>query len=99
MMSLNQAAAAGIERIRKPIWADAFDHFKLDIISGRPGPWLRLYAPFNVALNGKDPVSILWAIQFGTDAADSVEFEEYGGPLPDSDEYQAAVARYSEISL
>jgi hypothetical protein len=31
MISLNQAAKLGIERLRKPIWANAFDHFKLDI--------------------------------------------------------------------
>src|SRR4029077_3212709 len=96
MISLNQAAARGIERIRKPHWADPADHFKLDIIDGKPGPWLHLFAPFKKECNGRDPVDILWIIQFGNDA-DAAEFIPYDGPLPDSDAYKAAQARYARM--
>jgi hypothetical protein len=47
LMSLNDAAAYGIERVRQPQWANKLDHLKIDIIDDRPGPWLHLYAPFN----------------------------------------------------
>jgi hypothetical protein len=97
LISLNQAAALGIKRICKPIWANPMDHFRLDIIQGKPGPWLHLFAPFNVECNGRDPIDILWIIQFGTAAGDDSEFVAYKGPLPDSDEYKAAQAKYARI--
>jgi hypothetical protein len=97
LISLNQAAAGGVERIRKPIWANPMDHFRLHIIDGKPGPWLHLHAPFNAECNGRDPVDILWIIQFGTAAGDDAEFIPYEGPLPDSVEYKAAQARYARV--
>jgi hypothetical protein len=96
LISLNQAAARGIARVRKPEWATPEDHFKVDIVDGRPGPWLHLFAPFNLECNGRDPVDVLWPIQFGAAAADAPEFVAYTGPLPESDAYKAAVARYRE---
>jgi hypothetical protein len=94
LISINQAVARGIERIRKPLWATPEDHFKIDIIDGKPGPWLHLFAPFNEECNGRDPVDILW-IASGAETGDVEEFVAYTGPLPDSDEYKAAQARYS----
>lgn len=97
LISIHKAAANGILRIRMPNWANKLDHIKIDMIPPLPlgsdgpdtmGPWLHLYAPFNQECNGRDPVNIL-VIEFNCDAA---LYEPYTGPLPDSDEYRAAVA-------
>lgn len=89
-MNINEAAAQGIERLRRPIWSDPMDHIKIDIIDGRPGPWIKLYCPFNQECNGVDPVQCL------TGDMDRVtDFDAYTGPLPDSDEYKAAQAKYA----
>lgn len=50
-ISIEDAAAKGIERIRKEIWANPMDHLKIDIIGGCPGPWVHLYSPANSAIN------------------------------------------------
>lgn len=90
LISINEAAALGIERLRKPVWAHPCDHLKLDIIGGRPGPWTHLWCPFNKECNGRDPVDILCI---------SLDYDErcyvpHTGPTPDSDEYKAEVAAY-----
>jgi hypothetical protein len=90
MISINEAARAGIDRLRKPLWANPLDHLKIDIIDGELGPWLHVFAPFNKECNGRDPVDIL-IIQMDLDKP---EYEIYDGPLPDSDEYKAAVAEF-----
>lgn len=87
LISINEAAKAGIERVRKPAWAQPEDHLKIDIFDGKPGPWIHLYAPFNKECNGRDPVNIL-IIEFDCDAKDYIP---YKGPLPDSDEYKSKV--------
>ena len=97
MISMNEAAAKGIERLRKPSWSDPFDHIKIDIFEGKPGPWMHLYAPFNLECNKRDPVDILWSIQFGKESADSVEFVPYEGPLPDSETYKARQAEFDGV--
>lgn len=94
LVSINQAAARGIVRLRKPQWAGPLDHIKIDIIDGAPGLWCRIFSPVNRMVNGRDPVEMLtgaWPIPYAS--LDCVEFEVYGGPLPDSDEYKEAVAR------
>lgn len=96
-ISMNEAAARGIARLRKPVWSDPFDHIKIDIFEGKPGPWMHLYAPFNKECNGRDPVDIVWVIQFGKEAADSREFVPYDGPLPDSDAYKARQAQFDGV--
>jgi hypothetical protein len=68
------------------------DHFKIDIVDGKPGPWLHLYAPFNKECNGRDPVDLIWALQKGD--PDEGCYEIYKGPLPDSEEYKKAVAAF-----
>lgn len=94
LISINEAVKLGHPRLRKPIWANPFDHLKIDIIDGSLGPWLHLFAPFNKECNGRDPVDML-AFQH-KDTFNTQEFEIYGGPLPDSDEYKAEVARFAE---
>ena len=59
LISINQAAAQGIDRLRQPRWANPEDYLKIDIIDGRPGPWLHLYSPANQAINGRNPVDML----------------------------------------
>jgi len=44
-MTLHEAAAKGIARVRLPHWADPGDYVKIDIIDGHLGPWGQLYAP------------------------------------------------------
>ena len=93
LISIAQAAEKGIERLRKPIWANQMDHLKIDIIKGMAGPWLHLYCPFNKECNGRDPVDTLG---LGMDY-DAKEFEPYTGPLPDSNEYKAAQAAFDGV--
>lgn len=83
----------GIERLRKPIWANPLDHLKIDIIDGRLGPWMHLYAPFNDEVNGRDPVDILW-VTSSLVFPPAHAWIPYYGPLSNSDEYRAAVERY-----
>ena len=84
MLSINEAAAQGIERVHSPRWAIPFDHFKIDIIDGEPGPWLHLYSPINPLLGNKQPEDI-----FGSDYGSQL-YEPYTGPLPDSEEFKTA---------
>ena len=100
LISIRQAARLGIERVRQPNWANPLDHIKIDLLRDHPdgkltgefGPWLHLYAPFNEECNGRDPVDML-VIMEGIDL-DAEGLERYTGPLPDSDEYKADVAKY-----
>jgi len=89
LISINEAAKRGIDRLRKPKWAQPEDHLKIDIIDGRPGPWGHLYAPFNRECNGRDPVHELML-----QGTDETEWLPYTGPLPDSDEYKAVQAKF-----
>ena len=93
-ISIADAAKLGIERVRLPQWANPLDHLKIDIIKGKPGPWLHLFAPFNKECNGRDPVNFLWMTGPMKTDVNVAEFVVYEGPLPDSDEYQAAQAAF-----
>ena len=95
LISINEAVKLGHPRLRKPIWANPLDHLKIDLIDGQMGPWLHLFAPFNKECNGRDPVDML-AFQHQT-SFDTPAFAVYDGPLPDSDEYRAAVARFAGV--
>lgn len=92
LISINEAARLGHVRLRKPRWANPFDHLKIDVIDGQIGPWLHLYAPFNRECNGRDPVDML-SLEHRP-SFDSVEFEVYTGPLPQSDAYRQEVERF-----
>lgn len=95
LASINEAAAYGWERLRKPIWANPLDHLKIDLMAGSVGPWAHLYCPFNQECNGRDPVDILWIMYEDRDKRMWVKYE---GPLPDSHEYKNDVAKYSRFS-
>lgn len=90
MISIAEAAARGIQRLRLPVWANPLDHLKIDIFDGKPGPWTHLFCPFNKECNGRDPVDIL-ALQMDYD---SRQFVIYDGPNSESDEYKAAQAKF-----
>lgn len=81
-ISLRQAAARGIERLRLQKWACSYDHVKIDIIDGAPGPWVHLWSPMNLAINGRDNIAHI------INRADDEVYEPYTGPLPDSEEYK-----------
>lgn len=93
LISITEAAKQGISRLRKPIWVNQMDHLRIDIIDGAPGPWLHVYCPANKACNGKDPVDLL-CISMDYNAK---EFEPYTGPLPDSEKYKIAQARFDTM--
>lgn len=95
LISINEAVRLGQPRLRKPIWANALDHIKLDLIDGSMGPWIHLYAPFNQECNGRDPVDILALTQ--QDSFDTQEFTIYDGPLPNSEEYLSAAAKFDGV--
>lgn len=92
LISINEAAQQGIERLRQPQWALSMDHLKIDIIDGAPGPWLKVFAPFNVYCNGSDPVPFL-AYNYDLNTRN---WQPYDGPLPDSEEYQAQITNYTK---
>lgn len=94
LISINEAIKMGHPRLRKPNWANPFDHLKIDIVDGAMGPWLHLYAPFNKPLNGRDPVNMLALDHI--DTFNTREFEIYDGPISTSDEYIAEARRCDE---
>ena len=93
LISINDAVRAGIVRLRKPVWVNKMDHIKIDIVEGALGPWVHLYAPFNLRCNGRDPVNLLTVLHSAS-SFDNREYEVYEGPLPESEEYRAEVKRY-----
>lgn len=94
LISINEAAARGIKRLRRPAWVISMDHIEIDIVNGKPKPWIALYTPFNQGCNGYDPIPILYASYY-----DAREWEQYNGPLPNSDEYQTEQARFTDQLL
>ena len=59
LISINEAAAQGIDRVRMDVWANQEDHIKIDIIEGRPGPWGHLYSPVNERIGQENPKDFL----------------------------------------
>ena len=66
LISIRQAAAQGIDKLRMPQWVNPDDYLKIDIIDGRPGPWTHLFSPVNEEINGRNPVDML-VIHVGLD--------------------------------
>lgn len=93
LISIREAARRGVRRVRKPVWASPFDHVEIDIIDGKPGPWLHLWCPFNEECNGRDLVNLLIMSPIVGDI-DAPEVIPYEGPLPDSAEYRSEVAKF-----
>ena len=89
LISIKEAQDHGVERVRKPMWANKLDHLNV-MPHGKPGLWTHLYCPFNKECNGRDPVEIL-IYQLDLHAK---EYEPYTGPLPDSEEYRKAASYF-----
>jgi len=83
LICIHDAVSQKIKYLRRPIWANKFDHIKIQIIENQLGPWVELYCPFNQECNGRDPVSLL-ITQFDRNKE---EWEPYLGPLHDAPEY------------
>lgn len=90
LISIRQAAARGISRLRMPQWASNFDHLKIDIINGEPGPWAHLYSPSNISINGRDPVDITCFESINALHVDTYLeiYEPHTGPTHESQEYK-----------
>src|SRR5262249_49772487 len=58
-ISINDAAATGVDKLRKPYWANADDHIKIEIVNGKAGVWLRFYSDLNETLGNPNPVELL----------------------------------------
>jgi hypothetical protein len=80
LISINEAAATGVDRIRLDVWANKHDHIQLDILDGRPGPWFKLWSPTNEPIGAKNPQTI-----FVTMMGDLDErcWRPYLRPVPD----------------
>lgn len=84
-MTISEAQAKGITKLRKPVWASKLDYLMV-------GPvWHQLYSPMNQSINGRDPVPLLGIMDNGTDS----EWVEHTGPDADSDEYKAAAQQWN----
>lgn len=59
LISINEAAARGIDKLRQPRWANPEDYLKIDILDGKAGPWGHLYSPVNETISGRNPVDML----------------------------------------
>lgn len=97
-ISLEVAAEHGITRVRQAKWANPFDHFELSIHEGKPGPWVRLWAPANAMFGPEQPDGFqINAMGIGTPSVDprAPHFEPYAGPPPDSPEYRAEAERFA----
>jgi hypothetical protein len=66
-MTLNQAVARGISKVRDPNWASPEDYILIDLIPDPKnpghfwhGPWLHLYSPLQPILGQPTPQEILF---------------------------------------
>lgn len=91
-ISINQAAASGITKLRRPIWAHPMDHLVIDIIDGEPGIFIRLYCPSNVGVNGRDPVEMI-TLDVDLHQETYVPYEGFGHESP---EYIAMSEKYTQ---
>ena len=83
MISITQAALAGIQRLREPQWANPEDYILIDIINRKPGPWVHLYSPINGPVCQQDnPQDILL---IGGKSIHEEIYEPYTG-VPSEDE-------------
>jgi hypothetical protein len=91
LISIKEAVARNIERLRQPQWIIPEDHIKLDLLgNAKCGPWVHLYSPFNLVCNGRDPIS---SLMFSEDI-NAVSWLVYEGALPESEKYKLVQAAY-----
>ncbi len=98
LISINQAVKQGIDKIRLPIWSNADDYLKIDLIKTASGdiclgPWFHLFSPVSELVGLSNPHDIL-SLNFDLDEE---VFEPYvvvdksvldrRGDLADDEEY------------
>ena len=83
MISVNEAVARGIRRIRMPQWANPEDHFELPLYpGGKVGVVIKLWSPVQLIPEcGLSRPQVLTIFDLGD--RDAAVFEPYNGPLPD----------------
>jgi hypothetical protein len=74
-MTLREAAAKGVERVRLAHWANPSDYVKIDIIDGLAGPWAHLYSPVQDLPGYERPQN------FPSFLDANADYEPYDGPL------------------
>lgn len=77
LITITEAAAQGITRLRLPHWVSELDFIEI------AGPLLRLWSPMNQHVNGRDPVTMT----IGSFDRDSREWLPHQGPTETSPEY------------
>lgn len=92
LISINEAAKAGITRLRSPKWTGRFDHILIGIIEGKAASWVNLYSPLNNCIHGSDPLPI--CASMGGMSYDEQGWLPYTGLLPDSEEYKKEAESY-----
>lgn len=88
LLSINEAVAQGITRVRKPVWAEPLDQLHIG-----PGIWMHLYCPSNKEINGRDPVDIM---KICCDM-DEKAWLPHTWPGPESDDYKAMAAQFGGV--
>jgi len=81
MISINEAVAQGVTKVRKPLWANPEDYLQLDIIDGKLGPWTHLYSSLNEKIGEPNPQDILFTGVGDLDESSWKEFDD--GPTVD----------------
>lgn len=77
----DELIAKGINRFRRPIWADPNDYARVDVINGMRGPWLHLWARrTQEAIGERTPQDVLNLAQDPTS-----DYEPYTGALDPED--------------
>lgn len=94
LLTLREAAAEGIERLRRPIWAHPMDHIRMSARAGTVPLFIYLFCPFNQECNGRDPVEIFLGGPIGYDIDERV-WVVYKGPLAESEAYKAEQVAYA----
>jgi hypothetical protein len=83
LMSLREAAKAGITKVHADIWANPLDHLEITIVSVKDqsdmiGPWVKLWSPINRSVcEQENPQTFL--ITLAGDLDDRC-WREYVGP-------------------
>ena len=100
MITIRRAAQDGHTRLRMPHWSNPLDHIEITIHDGMPGPWAKLWSPFNPVCNGRDPMMIM--IGTSLSARRCIDpgrqsWVVYDGPLPDSAEYRQNVESFERF--
>lgn len=78
MISINQAVAQGITRLRMPRWAPTDAYMLLYIIDGELGPWVKLYSRTEQQAIG-EPTPQMFLSYTYEKSFDREEYEPYTG--------------------